>query len=91
MRLLLIGGNGFIGRFVAANLQKQGHEIAILHRGTGCMPAGVGEIVGDRHDLQASAAALKRFQPDIVVDFVISSGAQAEGLMKSSGARRTAS
>jgi nucleoside-diphosphate-sugar epimerase len=81
MRLLLIGGNGFIGCFVAANLQKQGHEIAIFHRGTGAVPAGVSEIVGDRRDLQASAAALKRFQPDIVVDFIISSGAQAEELM----------
>ena len=83
MRVLLIGGNGFIGRFVAASLQKQGHDVAIFHRGTTAgLPVGVSEILGNRRELQASASALKRFRPDIVVDFVISSGPQAEELMK---------
>lgn len=83
MRVLLIGGNGFIGRFVAANLQKQGHDVAIFHRGTTPdVPVGVSEILGNRRELQVSAAALKRFRPDIVVDFVISSGPQADELMK---------
>ncbi len=81
MRVLLIGGNGFIGRFVAASLQKRGHRIAIFHRGTTPVPAGVTEILGERSQLQTSAAALKSSKPDIVIDFVISSGAQAEELM----------
>ena len=81
MRLLLIGGNGFIGRFVAAKLLNQGHDIAIFHRGTAAVAPGANEIIGDRNDLHASAAALKRFRPDLVVDFVLSSGAQAEELM----------
>ena len=81
MRILLIGGNGFIGRFVIAALQQQGHELAILHRGTTAAPSGVNEIRGDRHQLNASAQELKLFAPDVVIDLIISSGPQAEELM----------
>ena len=81
MRVLLIGGNGFIGRFVAASLHSQGVDLAIFHRGNTGVPAGVTEIIGDRGKLQASAHAWKTFQPDVVIDFVLSSGIQAEELM----------
>jgi len=82
MRLLLIGGNGFIGRHVASTLRRQGHAIAVFHRGTAAAPADTEEICGDRNNLQASAGQLHRFAPDVVVDFVVSSGPQAEELMK---------
>jgi nucleoside-diphosphate-sugar epimerase len=81
MRVLLIGGNGFIGRFVVAALTRQGHALAVFHRGTRPAPDGVDEIRGDRHQLNASAQQLKRFAPDVVIDLVISSGPQAEELM----------
>lgn len=81
MRILLIGGNGFIGRFVVAALRRQGHAVAVFHRGTTEAPAGVVEIRGDRNQLDASAEELKRFAPDVVIDLVISSGPQAEELM----------
>lgn len=81
MRLLLIGGNGFIGRFVAEILQKQKHQVATFHRGTTTLPVGITEIRGDRNYLQSSADELARFRPDVVIDFVLSSGPQAEDLM----------
>lgn len=81
MRILLIGGNGFIGRFVVAALKEQGHAVAIFHRGTNTVPVGVDEIRGDRSQLSASASELKRFAPDVVVDLVVSSGPQADELM----------
>ena len=81
MRILLIGGNGFIGRFVVAALQQQGHALAVFHRGTTAASAGVVEIRGDRNQLNAAAQELKRFAPDVVIDLVISSGPQAEELM----------
>jgi nucleoside-diphosphate-sugar epimerase len=81
MRILLIGGNGFIGRFAVAALRQQGHALAVFHRGTTATPAGVDEIRGDRHQVNASAQELKRFAPDVVIDLVISSGPQAEELM----------
>src|SRR6202453_1052912 len=80
MRILLIGGNGFIGRFVAARLQ-QGHSVSVFHRGTTAVPKGVGEIRGDRNQLNASFGELKKFAPDVVIDFVVSSAPQVEELM----------
>ena len=82
MRILLIGGNGFIGRFVVDALKRQGHALAVLHRGPSTVPAGVQEIRGERNQLNAGAEQLKSFAPEVVVDFVISSGPQAEDLMR---------
>ena len=81
MRILLIGGNGFIGRCAVAALTRQGHTLAVFHRGTKTAPDGVDEIRGDRNQLNASARKLNRFAPDVVIDLVISSGPQAEELM----------
>ena len=82
MRLLLIGGNGFIGQFVVAALKQQGHTVAVFHRGTTAVPDGVDEIRGDHNQLHASAQELQRFAPDVVIDLVLSSSRQAEELMK---------
>ncbi len=81
MRILLIGGNGFIGRFVAAALKQQENALAVFHRGTTAAFAGVDEIRGDRNQLNASLQELKHFAPDVVIDLVLSSGPQAEELM----------
>jgi nucleoside-diphosphate-sugar epimerase len=81
MRILLIGGNGFIGRFVVAALKQQGHTLSIFHRGKTAAPANAGEIRGDRNQLSASAQELKCFAPEVVIDFVVSSGTQADELM----------
>src|SRR5579859_1527910 len=81
MRVLLIGGNGVIGRFVVAALRRQGHAVVVFHRGTTAAPAGVDEIRGDQNQLNASAQELKRYAPDAVIDMVLSSGKQSEELM----------
>jgi nucleoside-diphosphate-sugar epimerase len=81
MRILLVGGSGFIGRFAVAALKQQGHTLAVFHRGTTVEPAGVDQIRGDRSQLNASTKELKRFAPDVVIDMVISSGPQADALM----------
>ncbi len=81
MRFLLIGGNGFIGRFVAAQLIRQRHAVLVFHRGTKPVPATAEELRGDRNRLTASALELKRFAPDVVIDLTLSSAPQAEELM----------
>src|SRR5207244_4548095 len=81
MRILLIGGNGFIGQFAVAALKQQGHALAVFHRGTTAVPASVDEIRGDRNQLNASAQELKHFAPDVVIDLVMSSGPHAKELM----------
>jgi nucleoside-diphosphate-sugar epimerase len=81
MRILLVSGNGFVGQFVLAALMARRHTLAVFHRGTAAVPDGVEEIVGDRYQLNACARELRCFAPDVVIDFVISSGMQAEELM----------
>src|SRR5690348_12755497 len=81
MRILLIGGNGFIGRFLIPALQRQGHSLALFHRGATTIPADVEDIRGNRNQLEASAHELKKFNPEVVIDLIVSSGSQAEDLM----------
>jgi nucleoside-diphosphate-sugar epimerase len=82
MRILLIGGNGFIGRHVVAALQREGHALTVFHRGSAPAPENVDEILGDRHDLAAHAGALHRVAADVVIDVVLSSERQATQLVE---------
>jgi nucleoside-diphosphate-sugar epimerase len=81
MRILLIGGSGFIGPHVAADLERQGHDIVVFHRGASKNTARR-EILGDRRRLGEYAAALRAARPDVVVDLILSSGTQAHELMR---------
>ena len=73
MRILAIGGTGFIGRVVVAQLRASGHRVATLSRR--------GDIQGDRRSLAQHAGAIRDFAPDVVIDMILSSGTQARDLM----------
>ena len=83
MRLLIIGGTGFIGPFVIQALAEQGHDVAVFHRGVSRppLPAGVREILGDQRELAKSAPEFRDFSPDVVVNFILSSERQAQTTM----------
>jgi nucleoside-diphosphate-sugar epimerase len=81
MKILLIGGSGFIGPFTAAQLQQSGHNVTIFHRGKTSAPQGTEEILGNRQFLQDHQPEFRRQHFDVVVDFVLSSGRQAQQLM----------
>jgi nucleoside-diphosphate-sugar epimerase len=83
MRILLIGGTGFIGPFVVDALARSGHDIAVFHRGTkpSSLPANVRHILGDRHCLAESAEGFHAFAPEVVIDLILSSGSQARETM----------
>jgi nucleoside-diphosphate-sugar epimerase len=83
MRILVIGGTGFIGRFLIPRLIDAGHEVSVLQRSesTKPLPSGARSLHGDRHDLPASAGVLRAFAPDVVVDLILSSGRQATAFM----------
>jgi len=82
MKILLIGGTGFMGPSTAFHLQKSGHEVTVFHRGKTAAPQGTREIVGDSHQLIDYRTEFERGGFDVVVDFILSSGRQAKELTR---------
>ena len=72
MRVLVIGGTGFIGSWIATQLALRGDQVVVLHRGRqgpDALPRGVVSVVGDQ-PLGAPAAyeaALRQGEPDAVI------------------------
>lgn len=83
MRILLIGGNGFIGSPLAKELSSSGHQVAILHRSanTGLFKGDVHHIAGDRNRLSECRDQIREFAPDVIVDLILSSGERAQEMM----------
>jgi nucleoside-diphosphate-sugar epimerase len=83
MKILVIGGTGFIGRFVVRDLIAAGHEVAVYHRGRSAadLPKSAREIIGDRSELGSRRMDFLRLRPDVVIDSILSSGIQAKGAM----------
>src|SRR3954452_14010684 len=84
MRILVIGGNGFIGAPLVRELRDNGHEVAVFHRraDAGVDANGVTQIEGNRNRLPEYRAEFKRLKPDVIVDLVLSSEGQAQQLME---------
>jgi nucleoside-diphosphate-sugar epimerase len=82
VRILVIGGTGFIGPQLVRLLVEQGHTVAVFHRGLsqGELPRSVDHILGDRHDLNDYGAKFRDFAPDAVVDMVAFTEQDARGL-----------
>lgn len=67
MRLLILGGSGFVGRVLAEEAVAGGHEVTVFNRGHRATPAGVTALTGDRLAPQG-LAALSAGTWDMVVD-----------------------
>ncbi|MDT8913399.1 NAD-dependent epimerase/dehydratase family protein [Amycolatopsis sp. PS_44_ISF1] len=68
MRLLVLGGTVFLGRAVAAEALRRGHEVVCAARGeSGAVPDGAKLVRVDR-DAEAGLAPLEGEQFDAVVD-----------------------
>ena len=76
MKILVIGGTGFIGPHLIRELARHGHSVAVFHRGKSHADLPVEHILGDRRDLANLCP-----RADVVIDLILSSGRQAQALM----------
>jgi len=83
VKILLIGGTGFLGSRLVQRLASD-HQIALLHQGktTVAFPPGIREIHGNRRELEKAKSEIHSFAPEIVLDIILSSRAQAVDLLK---------
>jgi nucleoside-diphosphate-sugar epimerase len=79
MTILAIGATGFIGPHVVRQLVQQGHTVTVFHRGTtdADLPDAVRHLHGDRNALPDHADAFRQIAPDVVIDLVPYTEAQA--------------
>lgn len=80
MKVLILGGTGFIGRYVTRSLLEAGHKLAVFHRGKRQVrfPRPVRHIHGNRTWLAESLRAFESFGPEVVVDLIAFSEADAQ-------------
>jgi nucleoside-diphosphate-sugar epimerase len=83
MRILVIGGSGFIGSRVVRYLGERGHDITIFHRGEteSSLPPGARHLYGDRRRLATFADDFGRLDPEVVIDMVPITESDARGVM----------
>jgi nucleoside-diphosphate-sugar epimerase len=83
VRVLVIGGTGFMGPVVVRHLVDMGHQVTVFHRSSGgaALPPQVAHLTGDRAALSDHAPALRRLGADVVLDMVLFDLRQAEALM----------
>src|SRR5213594_3133712 len=69
VRVLVLGGTGFIGPDVARELVQRGHDVTIFHRGTSEpeLPE-LRHLHGDRERMDDSRDAFLALRPDVALD-----------------------
>ncbi|HHP7239309.1 NAD-dependent epimerase/dehydratase family protein [Longibacter sp.] len=84
MRILAIGATGFIGPPLVRRLVKHGHDVVVFHRGEtdADLPDIVQHFHGDRNDLSEHRDAFEGIAPDVVIDVVPYTEAQAEQVVE---------
>jgi len=81
MKILIIGGTGFIGSAITNSLKL--HQVFLFNRGSRSMPTGVALIRGDKNELSSYAKAFNLIQPDTIIHTIADTKNDAENFVKS--------
>jgi nucleoside-diphosphate-sugar epimerase len=83
MKVLIIGGSGFIGRYVTTQLVARGEEVINFHRGeTPSDPStGIRDINGNRSELNSFREEFRKMHPEVVVDMIAMCETDAQSLV----------
>ena len=84
MKVLILGGTQLTGPFTTRFLVELGHQVTLFHRGkhSADLPSSVNHIFGDRRKLDEFIGEFKRLAPDVVLDMLAFTRADAEMLMR---------
>lgn len=70
MKILIIGGTGFIGAHIVRRLASEGHDVTVFHRGqtNAELASGVQFILGGRQRLSDFRDEFEQLAPQVVLD-----------------------
>ena len=83
MKVLVIGGTGFIGSHVVRQLIEMRHEVTVFSRGQTIaeLPSGVKWIKGDRLNLSEYRLEFKNLAPEVVLDTIPYTAKDAQSIV----------
>jgi nucleoside-diphosphate-sugar epimerase len=87
MKILVLGGTRFFGKTLVEQLVSAGHAVTVLSRGKLPPPDGAAQVVADRADSAALAAALAGRSFDVVIDNVAMTAAHVGAALEVLGDR----
>ena len=84
MKILAIGATGFVGSHITRQLIGQGHQVALFHRGstTANDLDSIVHFYGTRNQLPNFKAQFEQFAPDVVLDIIPFTEAQAQDVVQ---------
>src|SRR5438477_107618 len=89
MKVLVIGGSGFLSSAVVRELLEAGHSVTVFTRGARPVPEGVEHVTGDRRDYPAFVERFAGSDFDAVVDCICYELEDAEADVRAFGGRNT--
>jgi nucleoside-diphosphate-sugar epimerase len=87
VRVVVLGGTGFVGPFVVEQLVARGDDVKLFHRGRHEPPhvAGARHVHGDFADVARYVPELAEHEPDVVIDVSPGIGKGGHGVLHFSG------
>ena len=83
MKVLVIGGTGFISSYVVRQLVKMGQEVTVFNRGETKtdLSQEVDYLEGDRHNLSEYQPEFQKLAPQVVLDLIPYTAEEARGVV----------